>query len=924
MIGKTISHYKILEKLGGGGMGVVYRATDLKLNRTVALKFLPPELLRDPEAKKRFIREAQAASSLQHDNTCVIHDIEETNDGQLFIVMEFYKGETLKKKIERGPLPIEKTIHYASQITRGLACAHESNMIHRDIKPANIMITDSDEVKIVDFGLAHLGGHSQITKDGSTLGTIDYMSPEQTAGKKIDHRTDIWSLGVVLYEMATGERPFKGDYDQAVMYSILNENPDPPSSIRSNIPLALDTTVRKALEKEPTKRYQRATDMLADLKHVLSGFKERRFYTLIRIFRQRRWIAWGLVLLAIITAFLLSVFGPVTISVRELEASNNSIAVMICENRIDPDDKDRLAEIITDALITDLMESQYLQVVSLQRLYDILKQMGKTGKRVIDKNEQLEVAKRSGVARIITPSIGQLGSQYILSAQCIEVQTGDVIHSLEILGSIENISPMIDSLSTQIMMNLGLPEDIVAEQNRFIADVTTHSTEAYRHYLAGEELVARYEMLEAIQEYKKAVTLDSTFATAFSRLAAVYRFLRYKEDTEYALNKAFRHIDHIKERERYEVHYQRALEENKIDQAKTILFNWIERYHDDKLARFHLGDLYSDYYYMFDEAILQFKSVIELDNDYRLAYNSLGYAYAYKGMKDKAIDALKKYLSLCPNEVNPYDSLAEIYMNLIGDYTTAEHYFKTAVQLNPHFAPHKLAELYQLMGRYQKAEEILSDILAKETLVVSGIKYFLLARLHYEKGEFEKTIYFLDTAEKLLPSYKNIYWLSGLTYLKMNNLQEAEKNLAKLKKIDPEEKNYFHLSGHIHLAKENYPEAWQAIQHSINMIHFIAWIYYEHREYYKYTLAEAYLSMGKTEDAIRVCQEIITDNPNWAKSHYLLGRIYEQNGSVNNALKSFKTFLEIWQDADKNLPEIIYAEQQIQSYSDSGVKDLKF
>jgi serine/threonine protein kinase len=199
MIGQTISHYKIIEKLGGGGMGVVYKAEDTKLKRMVALKFLPPDLTRDDEAKERFVHEAQAASALDHPNICTIHEIDETDDGQIFICMAYYEGETLKKKIERGPLPFDQTLDLAMQIAQGLARAHEAGITHRDIKPANIMITTRGEVKIVDFGLAKLVGQTRLTKTGTTMGTVAYMSPKQAQGIDADHRSDIWSLGVVLY-----------------------------------------------------------------------------------------------------------------------------------------------------------------------------------------------------------------------------------------------------------------------------------------------------------------------------------------------------------------------------------------------------------------------------------------------------------------------------------------------------------------------------------------------------------------------------------------------------------------------------------------------------------------------------------------------------------------------------------------------------
>ncbi|KPL02140.1 MAG: hypothetical protein AMJ90_06635 [candidate division Zixibacteria bacterium SM23_73_2] len=266
MIGKKISHYKILKKLGGGAMGVVYKGKDLKLKRTVALKFLPPELSRDPESKERFIQEAQAASSLDHTNICIIHEIDQTKEGQMFMVLTFYEGETLKKKFQRGPLKVEKSVDITIQVALGLAKSHEKGIVHRDIKPANLMITNEGVVKIVDFGLAELAGDYRRVKAGTVSGTLAYMSPQQALGEEVDHRTDIWSLGVVLYEMLAGQLPFRGEYDQAMIYSILNEEPEPISALRKGIPMELERIISKAMAKSPEKRYQHAVDMLKDLK----------------------------------------------------------------------------------------------------------------------------------------------------------------------------------------------------------------------------------------------------------------------------------------------------------------------------------------------------------------------------------------------------------------------------------------------------------------------------------------------------------------------------------------------------------------------------------------------------------------------------------------------------------------------------------
>ena len=270
MIGQTISHYKILAKLGEGGMGVVYKAEDTKLKRIVALKFLSIIAL-GGEEKSRFLREAQAAAALNHPNICTIHAIDEV-DGQMFIAMEFIEGQSLREKIEAGPLKIDEAIKFAMQVADGLQAAHEKGISHRDIKSANIMITEKEQVKIMDFGLAKLArGGTMLTKEGMTLGTAAYMSPEQTRGEVVDHRTDIWSLGVVLYEMISGRLPFRGEYEAAMMYSILNEEPEPliPTwSGRSNVPMDLERVVAKMLAKNPAARYQHVDELPVDLKFI--------------------------------------------------------------------------------------------------------------------------------------------------------------------------------------------------------------------------------------------------------------------------------------------------------------------------------------------------------------------------------------------------------------------------------------------------------------------------------------------------------------------------------------------------------------------------------------------------------------------------------------------------------------------------------
>ncbi|HTY37777.1 MAG TPA: protein kinase, partial [Bacteroidota bacterium] len=306
MIGQIISHYHIVEKLGEGGMGVVYRAEDTKLKRTVALKFLPPELTRDLEARERFVHEAQAASTLEHANICSVHEIGE-HEGRTFIVMGYYEGETVKKKIERGPLSIDEAVNITSQVAQGLAKAHEAGIIHRDIKPANIIVTKDGVAKILDFGLAKISGRALVTRSGSTLGTAAYMSPEQARGERIDNRSDIWSLGVTLYEMLAGKRPFDSDHEQALVYLIINEQPVPLQKHVPGISVDIIHIVNRALEKKPGSRYSSAGEMFADLRRYQEGLRAEKLWTISlgAILRRLRSPAIAIPMAAVIIAVTL-------------------------------------------------------------------------------------------------------------------------------------------------------------------------------------------------------------------------------------------------------------------------------------------------------------------------------------------------------------------------------------------------------------------------------------------------------------------------------------------------------------------------------------------------------------------------------------------------------------------------------------------
>jgi serine/threonine protein kinase len=475
MIGQTVSHYKITEKLGAGGMGEVYKAEDTKLKRTIALKFLPREYSSDIAARERFIHEAQAASALDHPNICTIYEIGEADDGQSYIAMAYYDGESLRdiiaETISRQPLPIDQITHIFRQLVGGLDRAHKKGIIHRDIKPANIIITGDGLLKIVDFGLAKLADQTRLTKTGSTLGTVAYMSPEQALGDESDQRSDIWSVGVVLYEMLTGNLPFKGSYDQVVIYSILHEEPQPVTETRAEMPDYLLKILNKTLAKDPAQRYQKISEILVELGDEVPVRHAERLKPGLR---------WAGLILSVIVLFLIISFGKTLYSLfwgSEPDRYKNSIAVTYFDNRSGQEDLDK---ILVDMLTRNLARYDNLSVVSSQRLYDILKQMGRLGQQEIDRSVATEIAREAGVNTMLLGSIIEIGDQMLITSELMDVQSGNILSSPQANGkSVEDIFSMVDLLTGELSNDLGVSSDESPKEPFHISDVTTANLEAY-------------------------------------------------------------------------------------------------------------------------------------------------------------------------------------------------------------------------------------------------------------------------------------------------------------------------------------------------------------------------------------------------------------------------------------------------------------
>lgn len=700
--------YEILDKLGEGGMGIVYKAEDKKLNRTVALKFISARSLTGGDEESRFFREAQAIASFDHPNICTIFEIDEF-EGQAFIAMAYVKGHSLQAKIQLAPLKLEEALDIVFQIAEGLEEAHDKGVVHRDIKSSNIMITDKGQVKIMDFGLAKLAQRSQLTKTAGVMGTVAYMSPEQASGKPVDRRTDLWSLGVIFFEMLTGQFPFKGESPQAVLHAVLNNPQEALTSLRSGIPLSLESIVNKCLEKDPEERYQTAADLKADLRRLrrelFSGSVTATLPGLMAAKpsarRRVKWISIpaGLLFLIIMVLLIPSLREKAKGWLGVSSFPEEKHLAVLPFTLIGGSDADRAFCVG----LTELLVRKIERLATLQNAFWVVPTSQIQRYEVKDATEARQIL---GVNLVISGSMKRLGEMLTLTLDVIDPHDLHRLGTLSKTDHIANLFTWQEEIVQQTAASLRIP--ISPPGKRPLAADSTTVPEAFESYLKGLGFLKRSEKGEdldsAIRELEEAIEQDPSLAAAYGDLAEGLwkKYLAAKEPSlaQSAESRCRQAIQINGELSSYyvtlaKIHRGLGRNDEAIQDCKKALEINPFQYE----AKIQLADIY-DQTRQPEMAEAAYKESLQIRPGYWAAYGSLGFFYFFQGSFEKARDAFLQLTKISPGNILGLNNLGAAYYKLGDNALAAETFEKSRATKRNAVACSNLGVIYYFQGRF--------------------------------------------------------------------------------------------------------------------------------------------------------------------------------------------------------------------------------